>query len=169
MNKLHPGARWIFRLGALLPILIISVVLVGNLASLLFGSIFTEDGLRVGFILTSLFFIIIIFVIFIEIYARMAYNRWLYEFTPTNLKMERGIIWKRYSNIPYERVQNVDIHRGVIARILGFSEVRIHTAGYSGGGRYGPEGRIPAVNINNAEEIRDFLMKKISKNAKGGL
>jgi len=39
----------------------------------------------------------------------MAYTRWLYEFAPTNFKKEMGIIWKRYSNVQYNRVQNVDI------------------------------------------------------------
>jgi len=96
----------------------------------------------------------------------MAYNRWFYEFTPTNLKLERGIIWKRYSNIPYERVQNIDIHRGILARILGFSTVDIQTAGFhmvSSGRRGMSEGHIPALSIDNAEKIREFLMKKIGR------
>jgi membrane protein YdbS with pleckstrin-like domain len=107
----------------------------------------------------------------------MAYNRWFYEFTKDNLKIERGIIWKRYSNVPYERVQNVDIRRGIIARMLGFSSVMIQTAGYSGAApgwqmRFGrarynsamnTEGYIPAVDTEGAEKIRDFLMKRIGR------
>ena len=103
----------------------------------------------------------------------MAYNRWFYEFTPTELKLERGIIWKRYSNIPYDRVQNVDIHRGIIARITGFSTVEIQTAGFHmSSGRHGgarSEGHIPGVSIEAAEKIREFVMKKISHRSKGGL
>ena len=86
-----------------------------------------------------------------------------------------GIIWKKYSNIPYERIQNIDIRRGILARLFGFSELLIQTAGYSGGGlRYrrrrsifsAPahvEGYIPAVPINSAEEIRDFILNKVAK------
>ena len=103
-----------------------------------------------------------------EVYTRMAYNRWLYELSKDSLKLERGIIWKKYSNIPYQRVQNVDIHRGVIARMLGFSTVDIQTAGmHMSYGRYGgrarSEGHIPAVSIKEAEDMREFLMKKIGK------
>ena len=100
-----------------------------------------------------------------EMYARMAYNRWFYEFTPDQLIFERGIIWKKYTNIPYERIQNVDITRGIVARILGFSTVNIQTAGFS----YTPnrnafaEGYIPAVSVEEAEKIREFVIKKVSK------
>jgi len=107
-----------------------------------------------------------------EIFARMSYTRWKYEFTQTELKLERGIIWKRYSNIPYERIQNVDLHRGVIARMFGFSTLNIQTAGYAssyGRGLPKSEGHIPAVSTKRAEEIRNFLMKKISKGSRSGL
>ena len=115
---------------------------------------------------------LVVLIILAEIWIRMAYNRWFYEFTDTNLKLERGVIWKRYSNVPYERVQNVDIHRGIIARMLGFSSVIIQTAGYSAMGRGGgvmSEGYLPAIDIESAEKIRDFLMKKISRHSRGGL
>ena len=91
----------------------------------------------------------------------MAYKRWFYEFTKEGLKLERGIIWKRYSNIPYERIQNVDVHRGIIARTFGFSSVIIHTAGYSG--QAVAEGNIPAVSVQEAEKLRTFVMNKITK------
>ncbi|MDP3987240.1 MAG: PH domain-containing protein [Nanoarchaeota archaeon] len=96
-----------------------------------------------------------------EIYARMAYNRWFYEFNEDGLKIERGIIWKRYSNVPYERIQNVDVHRGILARMLGFSSVMIQTAGYSA--RAVSEGNIPAISVDGAEKIRAFIMKKITQ------
>ena len=101
----------------------------------------------------------------------MSYNRWFYEFNDNGLRLERGIIWKRYSNVPYERIQNVDVHRGIIARMLGFSAVFIQTAGYSyGGGQgLGSEGYLPAVSKEEAEKIRDFVMKKISKRSSQGL
>jgi membrane protein YdbS with pleckstrin-like domain len=132
-------------------------------------SITNLSGAIIVLLIYGLFFILSIIII-AEIYARMAYKRWFYEFTDSNLKLERGIIWKRYSNVPYERVQNVDIHRGILARMLGFSSVMIQTAGYSGAGRgMHTEGYLPAVDIDAAEKIRDFLMKKISKRSSGGL
>jgi membrane protein YdbS with pleckstrin-like domain len=95
-----------------------------------------------------------------EIFARMSYNRWFYDFTGEGLRIERGIIWKRYSNIPYERIQNVDIHRGIIARMLGFSSLMIQTAGYSARAR--AEGNLPALDVVKAEDLRKFVMNKIT-------
>ena len=90
-----------------------------------------------------------------------------------NLKLERGIIWKKCSNIPYERVQNVDIHRGIIARMNGFSTVDIQTAGlhmsYGQRGGARSEGHIPAVAIEHAEKIREFVMHKVSRKSSGGM
>ncbi len=169
MEQLHPGARWLFRI-RVYGTLVFIVVLLSLYSMVVIGSFVTDAQSRLILAIIVGLFIIIFFG---EIYARMAYSRWFYEFTPTNLKIERGIIWKKYSNVPYERVQNVDITRGILARIFGFSTLNIQTAGYSGvySGRRGmgidPEGYIPAVSIEGAEKIREFLMKKIGK--KSGL
>ena len=172
MEKLHPGAKWLFRLSgygiAFAVVFFLSWVMVpvvGALGALLFGI-----GNMIGIFVLGLVVYILLIIVISEIYATMSYNRWFYEFTGSNLKVERGIIWKKYSNIPYERVQNVDIQRGILARIFGFSSVMIQTAGMS----YSPrgaraEGYIPAVTPKKAEEIREFLMKKISKTHGQGL
>ncbi|MDP3027789.1 MAG: PH domain-containing protein [Nanoarchaeota archaeon] len=173
-TQLHPGARWLFRLkgyfGAIFLMFFVGWFIFPGLFVLLGIKSIISLSSAIAVLLVYGLLIIFLVIIIAEIYARMAYNRWFYEFTDSNLKLERGIIWKRYSNVPYERVQNVDIHRGILARILGFSSVMIQTAGYSGTGRGAPtEGYLPAVDIEHAEEIRDFLMKKISKKSSGGL
>ncbi len=176
MEQLHPGARWHFRIGGYLGAVFLMIFFGWFLVPLIFAltSIGGSSGVAmVGVVILVLFFVYIILVIALgEIYARLAYNNWRYEFTQDNLRLERGIIWKRYSNIPYERVQNVDINRGIIARACGFSSVHIQTAGYSGyssrGGRVGAEGYIPAVDMQKAEQIREFVLKKI-KGKKQGL
>lgn len=163
MEKLHPGAKWLFRLkgysGAVFVVMFLSFAF-SSLIGLILG---TENIMAI--IVVSIIVYICLVIVIAEIYSNMTYNRWFYEFTPTNLKVEKGIIWKKYSNIPYERVQNVDIHRGILARVFGFSSVMIQTAGMSyspRGGGMNAEGYIPAVTPNDAERIREFLMKKIS-------
>jgi len=172
-KMLHPGVRWMFRIGLLWSILFFTIFFGFFLFSFV-GALYGNTD-PVNIFLNTFFILIglvIFFMIIAEIWVRMYYNRFFYEFTDSNLKLERGVIWKRYSNVPYERVQNVDITRGIIARILGFSTVNIQTAGYAaptgGRGAY-TEGYIPGVNINEAEQIRDFLMKRISKKGHQGL
>jgi len=174
-NQLHPGAKWLFRLKAyfvLAFLAIFSALWAGPFLAIALAAFYPNAfSFSLPVILSTIFLYIIGIFAIGEIYATMAYNRWFYEFTPDNLKIERGIIWKRYSNIPYERVQNVDITRGIIARMLGFSTANIQTAGYSYSSNNSAwsEGYIPAVEMNEAEKIREFVMKKIGRRNKGGL
>lgn len=171
-KQLHPGAKWSFRFRTYFAFLFLSFFFgwfLAPISMILFGIIGKSIAAAViTFIIMSFFYLILAIVVG-EIYARMAYNRWFYEFTEHQLRMERGIIWKKYSNLPYERVQNVDITRGILARMLGFSSVHIQTAGFSyaaNGRGMGSEGHIPAVTMHEAEQIREFLMKKISHNGR---
>tara|TARA_Y100000310_G_C20553834_1_gene749501 strand:+ start:165 stop:668 length:504 start_codon:yes stop_codon:yes gene_type:complete len=163
MNKLHPGAKWQFRIGGYFLFgflgIFLGIWIIAPLAGLFLGLVSSSDSI-LPIVLFSIFGYFPFVIIVSEIYARMSYNRWFYEFTDEGLRLERGIIWKRYSNVPYERIQNVDVHRGIIARMLGFSSVMIQTAGFSGSAR--AEGNIPAIEVKRAEEIRNFVMKKIT-------
>lgn len=161
MEKLHPGVKILFRLGIYFSFIFLFI---------LFGFAFIGVAIAfggLGLILPIFLLYLIIVAGLGEIYARLSYKYWKYEFTNSELKIEKGIIWKVYKSIPYARIQNVEIHRGIIARLLGFSTLSIQTAGYSGYSRNGrgaaAEGSIPAVSVVRAEEIRSFLMKKIGK------
>jgi len=172
MKQLHPGAKWAFRVGGFFGSLFLVFFL-----SMFFGGILVSVVIKDGnFAISSLFSYILFGLIFLivltEVYARLSYKFFKYEFTGDQLRVEKGIIWKKYSNIPYQRIQNVDIARGIVARICGFSSVNIQTAGYSmptNGRGASSEGYIPAVSIEEAEQIREFVIKKISKRNGSGL
>jgi putative membrane protein len=161
MEKLHPGYKWSRRINSYLGVLFFAI----------FFPAFIAAAAESFTLFVLLFFTFLILGIFInEILIGLAYSNWKYEFTADVFKVEHGIIFKTYKSIPYERIQNVDIHRGIIARILGYSTVLLQTAGYSGwgGGRHGSryamaEGYLPAVSVQKAEQIRDIVTKKISK------
>lgn len=168
-KKLHPGVKWSWRisnyLGSIFILIFLSAFIISMIAAFSENYIVTIVVIFIG--------LLIIEIIFTEVWIHMAYNRWFYEFSPESLKIEYGIIWKTYKNIPYERIQNIDIKRGIIARMLGFSLVSIQTAGYSGmrarGTGFSAEGTIPAVAVDEAEKIRNFVIQKISKKSNQGL
>jgi membrane protein YdbS with pleckstrin-like domain len=172
MKQLHEGAKWQFRVSAFFGWLFFLVFFSFWITGFIVAWSGVQDFFSIfaGYILVFIVFLIVL----TEVFARLSYKFWKYEFTNDQLRIERGIIWKRYSNIPYQRMQNIDITRGVIARILGFSTVNIQTAGYSmsangmNGARFS-EGYIPAVSIAEAEKIREFVIKKITKKKGQGL
>jgi len=157
-QSLHPKAIWIF---------FFQNILLVFLAFLFF--------LMPLFIFSSVLTILLIFALFIIIFyywAKLTYYFWKYEITEDAVRIERGVVWKKYISIPYERIQNVDIYRGVLARIFGLSALNIQTAGYSGGGgRYGllltPEGNLPGLSVDIAEKLRDDLIKRAKGTRQG--
>ena len=167
MEKLHPRAIWIFFfrfLGVGLFLVIFLGWFLGKAAEII-----TEG-------LPSLWWIFVFFLVWLGgsyLWAKLSYNAYKYQLTEDAFKKEQGVIWKKYVSVPYERIQNVDIHRGILARILGLSDLMIQTAGYSGGyGRRGighePEGRLPGVSRERAEQLREELIQR-SKGTKSGV
>lgn len=153
----------------MLPFLFISMMLLidppeGGLSAI------PINGLFVWVVLAVLFFIILAFA-----WAKLSYHFYRYELTDLGFRKESGVIWKKYVTIPYARIQNVDINRGVLARILGLSDLHIQTAGSSASiSRYGAsglssEGRLPGVSKADAELLRDELVVRATKSAGQGV
>lgn len=173
MKQLDPKAVWLFLLSYLTGMLFM-------LLPFLFVSMFAFDGLISDFheeniqlplllllLLENLWFILVVLILIGYLWAQLTYNNYKYELSTNGFKKESGIIWKSYVTIPYERIQNVDIYRGVWARILGLSDLQIQTAGMSavmgrGAMGAGVEGRLPAISKEEAEKLRDELVKKAS-------
>jgi uncharacterized membrane protein YdbT with pleckstrin-like domain len=170
MQKLDPKAIWIFFFRFLLSgLFIFFFVFIWSMG---FVASFFNDPLTVVILWCALLFIL--YLIFSWVWAKLTYNFFLYQLNDNSFKKEQGVIWKKYVSIPYERIQNVDIHRGVIARILGLSDLYIQTAGSSAvvyGRRMsgvGAEGYLPGLNKGVAEQLREELVKR-SKSSKQGL
>lgn len=175
MQKLDPKAVWIFFVRFLLRGLFLFIFLGIWLSGLLFSAT-RKSGfpIKLGY-LWWLVLIFLFYIIFCYIWAKLTYRFWGYQLTENAFKKEHGVIWKKYVSIPYERIQNVDIYRGILARILGLSDLKIQTAGYSavyyGRGRpsgVGAEGHLPGIDKNMAEELREELIKR-AKSTKQGL
>ncbi len=167
-RQLHPRAVWLFFFNRVIAWIFLGAIIASQVAL-----IFSEMGKTPGEINGGLFlgwflitFVIIIILAFVV--AKLSYRFYRFELTAGEYKAERGIIWKRYISIPYERIQNVDIYRGVLDRLLGLSDLNIQTAGYGAagmGGTGGSEGRLPGLDRQEAEKIREELIKR-AKGAK---
>ena len=171
MKQLHPSVRWLWRVRTYPTAIVLGsfilTILITPLVMLMKGAYF------IAFVFLMTFYFIFVIAVS-EVYIHMAYTRWKYEFTPEGLKIEKGVIWKKYTSIPYNRIQNVDIQRGIIARMFGFSTIDVQTAGQSGmqqrrgrRGRVRSEGYIPAVEINEAEKIAQDILKKAKRSNSG--
>ena len=178
MQKLHPKAVWLFFIHFIFVGFFIILFLSIFISPFLMG--IAEKKQMAGELGVSwvIWRVVIWWIIFFALYltfcyiwARLTYRFWRYQLTDNALKIERGVIWKKYISIPYERIQNIDIYRGVWARILGLSDLQIQTAGYSAvTGRQGgfrSEGRLPGLDPKVAEDLREELIRKIKGTNQG--
>ena len=177
MKQLDPKSVWLFFFSFIvrscMPILFLSVwalAFLGGFTSEL------DSGIEISFsFLNWLWFIISAFLLLCFVWAKLTYRFYRYELLDTGFRKESGVIHKKYVTIPYERIQNVDINRGLLARILGLSDLNIQTAGASAtGSRYGmmgggAEGRLPAVSMAVAEELRNELIRRAHQPKAQGL
>lgn len=83
------------------------------------------------------------------------YRRFAYETTPDTFDIRSGVVSRRRREIPYERVQNVDISRNVVQRMLGIAELRIETAGGSQ-----TEATLRYVGYEEAKRLQDELRRR---------
>ena len=83
------------------------------------------------------------------------YSSISYLFTENEIVIEKGVWWRRKSTVPYNRITNIDVVQGPISRRFGLGNVKIQTAGYSGGGGAVAEASI--FGVKNFEEIKNFL------------
>jgi len=118
----------------------------------------------------AIFLPIVFGLIIAYIWADVYWKKYSFEVGPDRIIITRGVIGKRVTNIPYERVQNVNIWRGVLDRIFGLYAVQIETAGGSNvrstggyGTRMATEGSIQG--LTNPEPIADYIIAK-SKGSK---
>ena len=163
MQKLHPKVIWKFFIQNLIGYLI-SCGCLGFFIFLFFSSLIQKSMIREivikgkGWIIPG----ILLYIGFCYLWAKLSYQNWHYELGEDAIKIEKGIIWKKYISIPYNRIQNIDIYRGVIDRLLGLSDLQIQTAGYGAAGAsgVGSEGRLPGLAKDEAEKLREELVKR---------
>jgi putative membrane protein len=166
MERAHPKARWLLRARALALYLVISLIVAWLYASMwsqLPDSGEGEAGLIFGAVLGAWFlFWLLVFLVIAEAYARLAYRAYSYEVGNAHVRIDSGILVKRSILIPYGRIQNVDLRRGVLERMLGLSSIAVQTAG-SSDPRRGAEGTIFGVEAAVAQRLREDVMRKIAK------
>ena len=90
----------------------------------------TEKGLLIAVILISI--VEIPTAVLIWLWISSYFKSIKYMVSDDFIRIQKGVFWKGLSTIPFEKVQNVEIHQGPIERSFGLGKILIHTAGYSG-------------------------------------
>lgn len=96
------------------------------------------------------------FVLFL-IYQVLNWAFYTYRYEEGYLHIKSGVVFKKERSIKRERVQTVNIRRGLLQRLLGLASLQVETAG--GGAE--SEMSLTAVTLEEANNIKDALEKPV--------
>ena len=99
-----------------------------------------------------------ILLLIILLFSRISFKKKGFAFRTHDVLFRHGIIATNTLIIPYNRIQHVALHEGLLSRYFGLSKIEIFTAGGSSS-----DIQIPGITKEQAENIKQLLMGKIQK------
>lgn len=95
---------------------------------------------------------------FIIVFSIIGFQKKRFAFRDHDVLFKHGIIAENTIVIPYNRIQHVALHEGLVSRYFGLAKIEIFTAGGSSS-----DIEIPGIEKEHAENIKQLLMGKIQK------
>jgi len=92
------------------------------------------------------------------------WRRFEFRVGANEIRIDKGIVRRTHRSIPFDRVQDVDITQGPVARLLGLAKVTFET----GGGSAMPgaeEGVLEAITLERAQQLRELVRARRAKAA----
>jgi len=88
----------------------------------------------------------------------LAFSRKGYLVRENDISFQRGLIIYKVTSIPYNRIQHVEVNRGVLAKLFNLSSLKLYTAGGNAS-----DLSIPGLPQEIALNLKAFLSEKISE------
>ncbi|WP_135830365.1 PH domain-containing protein [Halorussus halobius] len=88
------------------------------------------------------------------VHATLRYRIWRFAVREDDLYLERGVVTRVNTVVPFVRVQHVDTQRGPVERTLGLASVVVYTAGSRGA-----DVTVPGLTPERADELQERLRR----------
>jgi membrane protein YdbS with pleckstrin-like domain len=142
MEVLNPRVRLAWSVGA-----VVTATVLGFFAVLI-DRFALGEGLWVGLAVAGVALVLGV------VFAVLRYRIWRFEVRDDDLYLERGVLTRVNTVVPFVRVQHVDTQRGPVERALGLSSVVVYTAGSRGA-----DVTIPGLTPERAEALQEQLRR----------
>ncbi|HET6967804.1 MAG TPA: PH domain-containing protein, partial [Ornithinibacter sp.] len=138
------------------------------LASLGLGSLVPDDGIPDGggddpteaLVAHPLVALLLVLAV-IGVVAGANWLSWRFSrfrVAPHQVELRQGILFRQHRQVPFERVQAVELSRPLLARLLGLAQVVVQSAGGSDSHL-----RLAFLSLARAEQLRDELLVRAGR------
>ncbi|MCU4740493.1 PH domain-containing protein [Halobacteria archaeon AArc-m2/3/4] len=149
MERLNPRVRPVWVLLAIVRSGIFGGFVVGGAVAFTRG---TDVGIDESLLVWSAVALAVVVLIVRVVIAWLRYSVWRFEVRADSLYIERGVLTRVKTVVPFVRVQHVDSQRGPIERSVGLATVVVYTAGSRSA-----DVAIPGLTPDRAETLREEL------------
>jgi putative membrane protein len=87
--------------------------------------------------------------------ALLRWSKFSFQVGAREIRIDSGLLSRTHRSIPFDRIQDVTIEQGPLARVLGLARVRFETGGSAGDKE--DDGSLAAISLERAGEIRDLV------------
>lgn len=142
-RKLDPRARtrWAMERSLFWVLIGLALVIGGviaNLPELVFGGI-AGTLVLVGLAVVS---------------ASLSYHFWSWSAHDDAIELSHGVVMRKLSVVPYHRIQQIDIARGPVERILGIATLVLRSAAAT------TDAKLPGIALDHSEQLRHALLSR---------
>ena len=147
LQQLDPRVRVLWTIGSSGPVLLLA--LVGTVALAISGAVaalvLATAGLGAALALGA------------AAWARLAWRRWQWAAGSQALELRHGVVIARESVVPYHRLQQIDVVRGPVERLLGLATLTLRTAAATS------DATIPGIDSESVEDVRRILLERAGR------
>jgi membrane protein YdbS with pleckstrin-like domain len=140
METLHPNVRIVWGVSRLVVALLVGVVV----------GVIDRFVLHIGMWLGPAAALVV--AVCTIPFVLLQYRVWRFEIQEDALYLERGVLTRVESAVPFVRIQHIDTQRGPIERLAGLASVGVYTAGTQGS-----DVSIPGLRPEQAQDIQNQL------------
>lgn len=96
---------------------------------------------------------LLLYLLVTVVIPNLRWQRWSYDVNEDAIDLHRGLVFKKRTVVPINRVQHVDTNQGPIYRKYGLSSVKISTAATTH--------EIPALDDETATDVRNKISQLV--------
>ncbi|MCC5950481.1 MAG: PH domain-containing protein [Acidimicrobiia bacterium] len=107
-----------------------------------------------GLVVAAPFVVLAVMLVLLAVWAVLRWRCWRWSVWPDAIELSYGVIVRTESLVPFHRIQQIDIRRGPLERLVGLASLEVHTAAATS------DAWIPAVDEDLADPLRRALLER---------